>query len=62
MKKQGIKEYARRNGIYATFMPKPLNGQNGNGLHIHISLWKNDKNAFFDEGDKHGLSVGQKDL
>ena len=54
------KEYARRNGIYATFMPKPLNGENGNGMHIHQSLWKNGRNAFFDESDEYFLSKEAK--
>ena len=43
-----VKEIARRSGIYATFMPKPLYGQNGNGMHTHMSLFEGDRNAFFD--------------
>jgi glutamine synthetase len=51
-----IKQIAAMNDIYATFMPKPLYGQNGSGLHIHQSLFKNDKNAFYDAKDSNYLS------
>jgi glutamine synthetase len=55
-----IKQIAAMNGIYATFMPKPLFGQNGSGLHIHQSLFKNGKNAFFDADDPNFLSPAAK--
>lgn len=55
-----IKQVAASNGIYATFMPKPLFGQNGSGLHIHQSLFKDGKNAFFDGNDPNYLSVVAK--
>jgi glutamine synthetase len=51
-----IKEMARRDGVYASFMPKPLAGMPGSGMHTHISLWEGERNAFTDENDPYGLS------
>ncbi len=52
-----VKEIARRNGVHATFMPKPLSDQNGSGMHTHQSLFREDgANAFFDPGDPLYLS------
>jgi glutamine synthetase len=51
-----LKAIAQRNGLYASFMPKPVAGINGNGMHTHQSLWREDKNAFADPADEYGLS------
>jgi len=51
-----VKEIASKYGCYATFMPKPIFGKNGSGMHTHQSLFMGDKNAFFDAKDKYYLS------
>ncbi|GAA5345574.1 type I glutamate--ammonia ligase [Planifilum fimeticola] len=51
-----VKNIARRYGLHATFMPKPLYGVNGSGMHCHMSLFRGNENAFYDEKDELGLS------
>jgi glutamine synthetase len=52
-----VKEVAMAGGVYATFMPKPLAGQNGSGMHTHLSLFRGERNAFFDAEDPLHLSA-----
>jgi len=51
-----IKQVARQNAVYATFMPKPLMDENGSGMHLHMSLFRRNRNTFFNPKDKHRLS------
>lgn len=50
------KRVARKYGAFASFMPKPVEGINGNGMHLNLSLWKKGKNLFYDKNSIYGLS------
>ncbi|MBO5929090.1 MAG: type I glutamate--ammonia ligase [Clostridia bacterium] len=54
--KLAVKTIADKNGMYATFMPKPVYGKEGSGMHINMSLMKDGENAFYDPNDSRGLS------
>ena len=51
-----VKETAHANGVHASFMPKPLSGVQGSGMHTHLSLFEGDTNAFYDPEDPYLVS------
>ncbi|MFN8049935.1 MAG: glutamine synthetase family protein [Acidimicrobiales bacterium] len=56
-----VREVALQHGVHATFMPKPISGVQGSGMHTHMSLFANEQNAFYEEGAESNLSaVAQK--
>ncbi|NTW29412.1 MAG: glutamine synthetase [Coriobacteriia bacterium] len=55
-----VKEVAQLNGLYASFMPKPMFGEAGSGMHVHQSLFEGDRNAFHDPADEYHLSAAAK--
>ena len=52
-----VKKVAQERGVHATFMPKPLDGVQGSGMHTHMSLWRDGQNAFYDPDHEYGLST-----
>ncbi|MBV9562334.1 MAG: type III glutamate--ammonia ligase [Bradyrhizobium sp.] len=52
-----VKSIAEKHGLRATFMPKPFSSLTGNGCHVHVSLWKGDRNLFEDENGELGISA-----
>ena len=54
--KLAVKTLAQKNGLHATFMPKPVYGAAGNGMHVNMSLFQNGRNAFYDESAPNQLS------
>ncbi|MFA5246993.1 MAG: type I glutamate--ammonia ligase [Candidatus Micrarchaeia archaeon] len=58
--KEATKIMAKRLGLFASFMPKPVFGINGSGMHVHQSLWSSGENAFADAADSYGLSKTAK--
>jgi glutamine synthetase len=55
-----VKEVAAKQGVHATFMPKPLEGVQGSGMHMHLSLFHDDNNAFYGDDDAYNLSPTAK--
>src|SRR4029078_6251415 len=55
-----VKETAAKHGVYATFMPKPLFGENGSGMHTHMSLFSGGPNQFFSADESYHLSPAGK--
>ena len=55
-----VKEVAAAHGVHATFMPKPLEGVQGSGMHLHLSLFQGEDNAFYDQNDPYNLSATAK--
>lgn len=54
--KYAVKEVAMQNEVHASFMPKPIFGENGSGMHVHMSIFENDKNLFYDKKAPYNLS------
>jgi glutamine synthetase len=55
-----VKTVSAQHSLIGTFMPKPFEGINGSGMHVHQSLWKNGNNVFYDENDKDNISILMK--